>query len=415
MSKFGTEFFFARRLSSGDSGRSNNVMVKIASISVAIGIAVMIVALAVIFGFKREISDKMAGFMSHVQIRHYDRNNTFETVPISANQPFLNAVSRVDGFRHISRYALKPGILKGEEYFEGILLKGVGPDYDWSFFGKNLVAGKLPVVSDSVRYKEVLISQGLASEMKLTEGDSFEVMFIQDSRRRDVFRVAGIYNTDLADVDNIMVIADIRDVQRLNGWDYDRITGFEIMSADFDRIEEFSDEVLRVLYSFYNDIEDQLMVVNLRDNNPVMFDWLETHDLNAAIIITIMLLVSVFNMIAAMLIILLEKTSFIGILKALGMTDGGIRNVFVIRSSYIILKGMLWGNVAGLLICFIQKYTGLVKLSAEGYFLSEVPIFIDWRYIVALNVGVFVVIILFQLLPTMIISKIKPEKSIRFE
>ena len=407
--------FIARRLAADKGGRANTVMVKIATLSVAIGLSVMIFSLGVIFGFKREISEKLTGFLSHVQIRHFDHNTSYETVPISADQPFLDTLPWIPGFGHMNRYAIKAGVLKGEEAIQGVVLKGIGPDYDWTFFRKNLKAGELPVVSDSIRNKDVLISDRLARQMKLNVGDKFEMMFIQNPPRRDRFKVSGIYETDLQTVDNILVLGDIRNVQRLNGWTSDQITGFELATVDFDRLETLGNNVFDALDGMSDRNEGQLMVTNLRESNPVIFDWLDTHNLNAVIIITIMLLVAGFNIIAALLIILLEKTSMIGILKALGMPDSGIRRIFVLRSSRLVLKGMLWGNAVGLGFCYLQQYTGLLKLNSEGYFLSHVPVYIDWGSVGLLNLGIFAAAILFVFIPTSIVSRIRPEKSIRFE
>lgn len=410
-----TELFFARRLSAGKGGRANGVMTNIATLSVAIGLGVMILSLSIIFGFKREITHKMTGFLSHVQILHYDNSQSHETLPISSDQPFLDTVRRTPGFVHMNRYAVKAGILRGEDAMHGIMLKGVGTDFDWSFFKENLTAGSLPDVGSAARTKQVLISKTLASQMNLGVGSKFEVMFIQTPPRRDLFRVSGIYETSLAEIDNVMVMCDIRDVQRLNKWDSTQITGFEITSADFDNVKQFSDDIFARLNAMSDRLPQQLMVTNIRESKPMVFDWLDTHDLNAAIIIVVMLLVAIFNMIASLLIIILEKTSMIGVLKALGMRNWTIQKIFIIRSSYIALKGMLWGNIAGLAVCYIQKYTGFIKLDAEGYFITQVPIYVDWTYVCLLNAGVFLMILAFMPLPTMVVSRILPEKSIKYE
>ncbi|MCC8088743.1 MAG: FtsX-like permease family protein [Rikenellaceae bacterium] len=409
------EYFFAKRLAAEKGGRTNSVMVRVATLSVAIGLAVMIISLGIIFGFKKDIADNLTGFMSHVQIKHYNDYNPIEAQPISSEQPFLEDIQKLPHFHSINRYALKAGIIKGGEVIDGILLKGVGSEYDWSFFKKNLVEGEVPVVSDSIRSKDALISQRLASDMRLNLGDRMELMFLQDPVRRDIFKVAGIYKTELTDIDEIMILTDIRNVQRLNEWSPTEISGFEAAADDFNRIESFGIDIYELLNSMYDEINDPLVVVDLKESNPVIFDWLETHNLNALIIIVIMLLVAVFNMIAALLIILLEKTQFIGILKSLGMKYSSIQKIFIARSSYIIAKGMLVGNILGLGLCFLQQKTGWLKLNAEGYFLSRIPVYVDWIYIILLNMGVFVVIILLLSIPTRVVSGIRPEKTIRFE
>lgn len=415
MGKVNTSYFLARRLRAGEGGRRNSVMSRIATLSVTIGLAVMIVALGVIFGFKREITEKMTGVMSHVQITRLERSTTFQSDPISDDQPFVEDIRRLPGFVSMHRYAQTPGILRGEESFQGILLKGIGADFDRRFFEAALVEGELPVVGDSIRNKDILISKRLAQMMNLAVGDRIELMFLEQPPRRDAYKIVGLYRTDMQQIDNLWALTDIRNVQRLNRWAPDQITGFEIMTTDFGHLAPFSDEVYGLLSGMSDRIIEPLMVSNLRESHPMIFDWLETHDLNALIIIVVMLLVAIFNMIAALLILILEKIPLIGTLKTLGMTDGAIRLIFVYRSGRIALRGMLWGNAAGLGFCWLQQATGWLTLDADGYFLTTVPIHIDWGAIGLLNVGVFAVIVLVQILPARIVSRILPEKAIRFD
>ena len=242
------------------------------------------------------------------------------------------------------------------------------------------------------------------------------MLFIQDPPRRDLFRVAGIYDTQFSEIDHMMVLTDLRNVQRLNGWDSTQITGFEIATSDFGRLEPFTDDVYQVVFdNLTGDEHDSLRVINIRERFPMIFDWLDAHNVNAGVIITVMLLVALFNMIAALLIILLERTSMIGTLKALGMGNRALQKMFVIRSSFVIIKGMFWGNVVGIGLCLLQHCTGWISLSQEGYFLTTVPIFIDWGWLALLNAATFLFIVALLALPTMIISLILPEKTIRFE
>jgi lipoprotein-releasing system permease protein len=412
MGKINTPWLIARRI--GD-GRGNRAMIAVATASVAVGLAVMIAALSVIFGFKREITAKLTGAMSHVRITRWEPAGTFDHSPISADQPFLDVLPRIDGFRHMNRFAEKTAVLRGAESIQGVVLKGIGGDFDPSFFAAGLVEGALPVVSDSARNKDVLISRRLANELELAVGERIELMYAGDSPRPDPYRISGLYETDLKEIDERLILTDIRNVQRANGWSYDRISGFELTTDDFRHLDRFSEAVYDRLLDMEEQIDDQLTVVDLRQQSPMIFDWLETHDLNAAIIVVVMLLVAVFNMITALLIILLEKTQLIGILKALGMENGPIRRIFVYRSLRIVARGMLWGNVVGLGFCFLQQATGIVKLNADGYFISRVPIHIDRAAVGLLNLGVFAVIVLMQVLPTLIVSRISPEKTIRFD
>lgn len=416
MGRLNLEYFLARRIATQTGGRKNNVMVRIATLSVAIGIAVMIISLSVIFGFKREIAAKLSGFGSHVQIVNLDGNVSYETVPISKNQPFLSQIRSVRNFSGIHPYAVTIGIPRGERAMQGVVLKGVDSTYDWSFFRQNLVEGELPDVQSGVRTKDIAVSRSLADLLEVAVGDPLEMLFIQDPPRRDLFRVAGIYDTQFSEIDHMMVLTDLRNVQRLNGWDSTQITGFEIATSDFGRLEPFTDDVYQVVFdNLTGDEHDSLRVINIRERFPMIFDWLDAHNVNAGVIITVMLLVALFNMIAALLIILLERTSMIGTLKALGMGNRALQKMFVIRSSFVIIKGMFWGNVVGIGLCLLQHCTGWISLSQEGYFLTTVPIFIDWGWLALLNAATFLFIVALLALPTMIISLILPEKTIRFE
>ena len=416
MGRLNLEYFLARRIATQTGGRKNNVMVRIATLSVAIGIAVMIISLSVIFGFKREIAAKLSGFGSHVQIVNLDGNVSYETVPISKNQPFLSQIRSVRNFSGMYPYAVTIGIPRGERAMQGVVLKGVDSTYDWSFFRQNLVEGELPDVQSGVRTKDIAVSRSLADLLEVSVGDPLEMLFIHDPPRRDLFRVAGIYDTQFSEIDHMMVLTDLRNVQRLNGWDSTQITGFEIATSDFGRLEPFTDDVYQVVFdNLTGDEHDSLRVINIRERFPMIFDWLDAHNVNAGVIITVMLLVALFNMIAALLIILLERTSMIGTLKALGMGNRALQKMFVIRSSFVIIKGMFWGNVVGIGLCLLQHCTGWISLSQEGYFLTTVPIFIDWGWLALLNAATFLFIVALLALPTMIISLILPEKTIRFE
>lgn len=415
MSKLNLEYFLARRIARKGAGEKNNVMVRIATLSVAIGVAVMIVALAVIFGFKREITQKLVGFGAHVQLVNLDGNTSYETVPISLNQPVLEPIMALDGVVGAHPYAIKAGILRGTESMQGVVLKGVDGSYDWTFFRDNLVAGEVPTVDDSVRTKEALISLTLARLMHLEVGDPFEMLFIQNPPRRDRFWVSGIYDTQFGELDKTMIMTDLRNIQRLSGWERHQVTGFEFVTRDFDQLDHFTEQANELVFDTPSVAGEHLRLVSVRERYPMIFDWLAAHNVNAAVIIGVMLLVSLFNMITALLIILLERTSMIGVLKALGMGNGALQKMFVIRSSFVILKGLFWGNVVGVGLCLVQHYTGWVRLDEAGYFLSTVPIYIHWGYWLGLNLLTFFFLVSLLSLPTLIISLILPEKSIRFE
>ena len=415
MGKLNLEYFLARRIASYSKGARKNVMIRIATLSVTISVAVMIVSLAVILGFRKEITAKLTGFDAHIQIVHLNAYTSNETIPIDRDLPFLSQLRRIPGCVRVVPYAQKIGIPRGERALQGIMLKGVDSTYDWSFFQKNLVEGSVPDVRGE-RNKDILISRSLADLLEVSVGDPLEMLFIQESRSRDRFRVSGIYDTHFGELDQTVALTDLRNVQRLNGWDSTQITGYEVTVSDFSKLDQFTDSVYQVIMDNVP-AEDQspVRVVNLRERFPMIFDWLNAHNVNVGVIITIMLLVALFNMVAALLIILLERTSMIGILKTLGMDNRALQKMFVIRSSFVVLKGLLWGNIVGIGLCLLQHYTGWVTLNEEGYFLTTVPISMDWRWLLLLDGATFLVIVALMALPTMIISLILPEKTIRFE
>lgn len=417
MPKLNTEFFIARRISARGSSDNRNVMVRIATLTVAISMAVMIVALAVIMGFKSTLTEKIVGFGGNAQIVALGGNASLETAPISRNDVLEDALRDIEGFRSLEAYAVKGGVMKTDYAMQGIMLKGVDPDYDWSFFSHNLVEGGLPRMSDTLRTKDILISRSLAGMMKLAVGEQIEMLFVQEGKapRRDRFKVSGIYSTGFEEMDNVMIMTDIRNVQRLNEWAREQISGYEVNTSDFGSLDRFAAEVYGATVRTGRVDEQALQVVSIQERFPNLFDWLKAHDVNAAVIIVIMLLVALLNMISALLIILLERTRMIGILKSLGMNNPSIQKMFVIRSGFIIAKGLLWGNIAGIGLCLLQKYTGLVKLDEAAYFIAQVPIELGAWWIVALIAGTFALILALLTIPTNIISKIKPEKTIRYQ
>ena len=416
MSRVNTEFFLARRLA-GKSGGRRNVMVTIATVTVAISIAVMVISMAVIMGFKREISDKLVGFGGHVQITAVSGGNSLETKPILRNNELESALTQVQGFKSLNAFATKGGIIKTRDAMQGVMLKGVDSDYDWSFFADNLEEGELPAVGDSVVKREIIISRSLSRLLQIDVGDKIEMMFIQTdaSPRRSQFKITGIYKSGFEELDMMVVPTDIRNVQRIAGWDDNHISGYEVDTYDLDDLAEFSEDTYQIVFENQKPDDENLMVVNIKQRFPQMFDWLNAHDVNAAVIIIIMLLVSLLNMISALLIILLERTRMIGVLKALGMNNTSLQKMFLIRSAYLIVKGMIWGNIIGIALCLIQKYTGLVTLDQTGYFLSEVPISLGLTWLLWLNAGSFLLIVTLLTVPTLVISRIKPDTTIRYQ
>ena len=411
------EFFIARRLaSSPDEGR-RNVMVRIATATVAIGVAVMIVALAVITGFKREITEKIIGFGAHVQVVNLDGNSSFERKPIDRSPMFEERVEAHPQTASIAQYAVKGGIIRTSEAMQGVMLKGVGEGYDTRFFTKSLVRGALPRVGGEERHKDLLISESLAAMLRLDTASKVEMLFVQEDgrARRDRFKVCGIYSTGMGEMDDMLVVTELRNVQRLNGWGEEQITGYEINCRDFSRLSEFATDIDRIAAEVSIAEGANLMADDIERRFPTIFDWLRAHNINALVIIVIMITVALMNMISAMLIILLERTRMIGLLKAMGMRNGAIQRVFLYRSLYIVARGALWGNIIGLAICALQRWGHIVKLDPSGYMLSEVPISVELWWWLMLNVGTVAVIVLLMVIPTMIISFIKPETTIRYQ
>ena len=411
------ELFIARRLALSPDENSRNVMVRIATATVAIGIAVMIVALAVITGFKREITDKIIGFGAHVQVVNLDANSSFERDPIERAPSFEERIRALDATRSIATFAVKGGIIRTSEAMQGVMLKGVGEGYDSTFFASNMVRGSLPRVGGEERHKDLLISESLAAMLRLDTASRVEMLFVQEDGlpRRDRFKVCGIYSTGMGEMDNLIVLTELRNVQRLNNWSEEQITGYEINTRDFSRLSDFSTEVDRIAAEVSLAEGRNLMAEDIERRYPTIFDWLRAHNVNALVIIVIMIAVALMNMISAMLIILLERTRMIGLLKAMGMRNGAIQRVFLYRSFYIVGRGALWGNVIGLAICALQRWGHIIKLDPSGYMLSEVPICIEWWWLVALNVGTVAVIVVLMVIPTMIISFIKPDTTIRYQ
>ena len=392
-------------------------MVRIAIVAVALGMAVMILSMAVVTGFKKEVTKKMVGMGSHVTITSIYSNRSLETDPISANPRLVEAVSSLPRFASISEYAVKGGMIKTPTAIHAVALKGIGTDYNTDFLRSHLVRGELPAVADSSRNKEILISENVARMTGLDVGDRTEMLFVSASRpvRRDRFKICGTYSTGMDETDNAIAYTDIRNVQKLNGWDSNMITGYEVMTTDFNKLEAFAQDVYAAVFDTSESTSDILKVEDIVSLNPQVFDWLKAHNMNALVIIVIMLVVAFLNMTSAMLIILLEKTSMIGTLKALGMRNSSVRKIFVFRSLKILLTGILWGNAVGLALAAIQRYTGIIKLNSTGYLLSHVPIDVSWTWLVGLNVAVPLVMLVLMTIPAGTVSAIKPDRTMRYQ
>ena len=363
--------------------------------------------MAIVTGFQEEIRNKVIGFGAHIQITNYDFNISYEPQPVSSQQDFLPEVSELDGVRHIQVFATKPGIIKTDDDIHGVIFKGTGPDFEWDFFREKMVEGRVPEIQDSIRTDEVIISAHIARNMRLEVNDDLFLYFIQDPPRIRRLTITGIYDTGLEELDKVFTLGDIRHIQQLNNWEEDQIGGFEVLVDHFGNIPQISDKLLDMVpYS--------LDVQSIRDLYPQIFDWLSLLDMNVYVIITLMILVAGINMITTLLISVLEKTNAIGILKAVGASNLLVRRIFLYHAGMLIARGLLWGNVAGILICLIQGQFGLLTLSPESYFVSEVPINMRLSHILLLNAGTFVISMTMLIIPSYIIARISPVKAIIF-
>ena len=403
------EQFIARRLIKGSPGSFSAPVIRIAIISVALGLAVMIVSVAIVTGFQKQIRDKIIGFSSHIQIAKFDSNNSFEFAPISKNQAFYRTLQKTEGIKHVQVFATKAGIIKTSEQIQGVVFKGVGTDFDWSFFKDKLVSGKPFSTRDTIAGTSVIISQNLADLLKIKIGDPLRMYFIiQNMARARRFTVSGIYSTGLAEFDLKFIFGDIRQIQKLNGWSQDSVSGFDVYINDFKELDRIGKVV-------YKEAGFDLNARTVRELYPQMFDWLELQDMNVIIILILMVLVSGMAMISSLLILILERTNMIGILKSLGARNLSIRRIFLYNAAYIIGKGLFYGNIIGIGICLIQQQFSLITLPQESYFMSVVPINLDFVHLLILNAGTLAACTLMLLLPSLIVTRISPVKAIRFD
>lgn len=410
------EYYIAKRIHF-QQGKKNisRPAVRIATIGIALGLAVMIVSVSVVIGFKQEIRNKTIGFGGHIQITNFDNNNTYEMNPIKADKVLMKKIASIQGVKHVECFATKPGIIKTDKEFQGIVLKGIDAGFDWNFFKGNMVEGKPLNLSANSTSNEVVLSKYLANLLGLKLGDSFFTYFIQDKVRARKFSIVGIYSTNFVEYDKLIILADIRQVQKLNDWTTDSISGFEVLINDFDQIDEVGDRVFDLTANKFTPEGNTFLSQTIRQINPQIFSWLDLLDMNVWVILFLMLSVAGFNMISGLLILILERTNMIGILKSLGSTDWSIRKIFLYHSFFLIGKGMLWGNIIGLSICAIQYYTGIVPLDSEAYYVATVPIAFNWMYLVVLNVGTLAASVLMMIGPSYLITKITPAKIIRYE
>ena len=414
-----TEIFIAKRILSGSSKgkQMSTPIVRIAVAGIALGLAVMIITVAIVTGFQKEVREKITGFGGHIQVTNYDNNTSEEPTPVNRNQTFLPELKQLDGIKHVQVFAFKKGLIKTKTDNEGVRLKGIGSDFDWSFIKKNLKEGDVFVVNDSSPEKKIVLSRYIANRLDKKINDKLLIYFITQhtdssgstafEQRVKEFYISGIYSSGFEEMDKSMVFVDIAHLQKLNYWSPTQVGGFEIQLTDFDRLKEMGLKVDEL-------VGQELVAQTIRQVYETMFSWLDLQDVNAWIVIGLMVLVASINMISALLILILERTNMIGILKALGSSSWSIQKIFLYNAGYLIGQGLLWGNVIGLGLCFIQQQFGIFTLSEETYYVPVVPINISILYVLLLNIGTLVVCGVMLLLPSFIVSKITPVKAIRY-
>ncbi|HNZ62400.1 MAG TPA: ABC transporter permease [Paludibacteraceae bacterium] len=410
------EYFIAKRIHF-QQGKKNvsRPAVRIATIGIALGLAVMLISVCVVIGFKSQIENKIIGFGGHIQITNFDNNNTYEMNPIKMDPALIQKIRQIPGVVHVQRFATKPGIIKTDKEFQGIILKGIDKDFDWNFFRSNLLEGNILNVRSDTLKNEILLSRNLSNLLGLKLGDELFMYFIQDQVRARKFKIVGIFSTNFVDYDQMFVLTDIRQVQRLNNWDSASFGGLEVLIDDFNKIDERGEAVYAATANIFSRDGNAYYTQTIKQLNPQIFSWLDLLDMNVWVILILMLSVAGFNMISGLLILILERTNMIGILKSLGATNWSVRKIFLYHSFFLIAKGMFWGNLIGLSICAIQYFTGIIPLDPEAYYVASVPVAFPWGYIVLLNVGTLIASVLMMIAPSYLITKISPAKIIRYE
>jgi lipoprotein-releasing system permease protein len=407
------EYFISKRLITTKSYKSSisSPIIKIAITAIAIGIVMMIISVATGIGLQNKIREKVAAFNGHVIISNYDNNQSEVTKePISINQDFYPNFKNVSGIRHVQATASKAGIIHTEESFEGIIFKGAGKDYNFKNLKEYLVEGKMPNLKSDLN-EEVLISQYIAKRLNLKLGDKFKTYFLKESGKKPnlrFFKIVGIYNSGFQEFDASYIIGDIRHVQKINKWNDDQVGAFEVFIDDFTLIKQKGEEIYKEIPPTYNS-------TTIEEKYYSIFEWLKLFDFNIVIILIVMIIVATINMIVALLVLILERTQMIGILKALGANNWNIRKIFLYNASYLIIRGLLIGNVISIGLLLIQKHFGFIKLNPENYYVNVAPVDINFTHIVILNLGTIVICFLVMLIPSYVITKISPVKAIRFD
>jgi len=425
VSTLSIEKFIADKISGGDKDKSNisKPIVKIAILGIVLGVAVMLLTISIVTGFKKEITNKITGLTTHIAIGNVILNPGTEPLPVNISADSLKLLKSNALIKNIQSTATKNGIIKTENENEGIVLKGIERDYDFTFLKNNLIEGRLPEFNDSTASKDILVSQTLADKLELKLNQKMQLYFIvqrevYDSVSKETFvksenrsrklEICGIFKSDFADFDNNLTFVDLTQIQKLNYWNENMVGNYEIRLHDFENLELAKTNIEDFLGYNYS-------VYTIKEIYANIFIWLDKLDINGVIVVVLMIMVAVINMITALLILILERTNMVGLVKALGMNNANVRKIFFYISLKLIGKGLLWGNVLGIGFCYLQYYFKIIKLDAATYYVDFVAVDINWLYIAALNVGTFVVCVLMLFLPSLIITKLTPIKTLRFD
>lgn len=413
-----SEYFIYKKIRSGGiSGKKfAGPVLKVAVTGIVLGMSVMIVSLAVGNGFKREIREKITGFGSHIQISNYDYNFSYESNPfVHDTALYRQLTSSIKGVTALQRVATKPGLIKANREIQGIVIKGVGAEYDFSFIRNILVEGAIPKYSNDSTSNEILISDDLAARLHLETGQKVTTYFFQETVRARQFTIAGIFDSHMPDLDELFVIADIRHIQRLNNWAYNQIASYEIVIDNYDNIDDIAYNIYELTATHVFDDGTLLRTQTIRQTQPMIFGWLDLLNMNIVVIIVLILLVAGFNMISGLLILILERTNMIGILKAIGTNDWTLRKIFLYLSTDIAIRGLIFGNILGVGLCVVQAQFHIVSLDPTNYFLETVPVYLNPFHLLLLNIGAAAAIFLLMLGPSYLAARIQPVKAITFD
>jgi lipoprotein-releasing system permease protein len=406
------ELFLAKKMiwgrRKGLTGQSSSAIVKIAVAGIAIGMAVMILSIGIVTGFQQEIRKKVVGFGSHLQISLYNPQNTMGAKPISRDQPFIEAIEQEPSVKGVNVYAFKSGIIVANGEIKGVVAKGIDRDFDWDFFNQNLIAGSVFTLPDSSKTDSVVLSKYILDKLNLKLGDKITVVFVQDEQeRKRRFIIGGVYESGMDQFDSNIMLCDLRHVQKLNNWEEDQVAGFEVTLKSFEDLPRLDDIISE-------HISWEFTTLKITDQFMEIFGWLELQDLNVIIILTLMVLVSGINMITALLVFILERTNMIGLLKAMGANNKSISRIFLYNAAYLILLGTFWGDVIGIGLGLFQQKFEFLKLNKANYYIDHVPVLFEIDTLLMINLGSILISLLMLVIPSFIVSRIEPVKTIRF-